>query len=224
MSNSLRTRAMVLRRTNYGESDRILTLLTPEGQKSVLAKGVRKEKSRLAGGIELFSISDVVIQQGQRRLGILTSAKMLKFFPGILTDLGRLELASRILKRTNQLSEQIDSPELFELVEQAFTGIESGINLEVVETWFLINLARVGGETMNVFFDINGDKLQPDQNYHWNELEKALSPQSEGEIGAEEIKLLRLLSASSLSLVTKVNKINELITPLKIIAKSLINK
>lgn len=215
---------MVLRRTNYGESDRILTLLTPEGQKSVLAKGVRKEKSRLAGGIELFSISDVVIQQGQRRLGILTSAKMLKFFPGILTDLGRLELASRILKRTNQLSEQIDSPELFELVEQAFTGIESGINLEVVETWFLINLARVGGETMNVFFDINGDKLQPDQNYHWNELEKALSPQSEGEIGAEEIKLLRLLSASSLSLVTKVNKINELITPLKIIAKSLINK
>lgn len=224
MSNSLRTRAMVLRRTNYGESDRILTLLTPEGQKSVLAKGVRKEKSRLAGGIELFSISDVVIQQGQRRLGILTSAKMLKFFPGILTDLGRLELASRILKRTNQLSEQIDSPELFELVEQAFTGIESGINLEVVETWFLINLARVGGETMNVFFDINGDKLQPDQNYHWNELEKALSPQSEGEIGTEEIKLLRLLSASSLSLVTKVNKINELITPLKIIAKSLINK
>ncbi|MDO4759281.1 MAG: DNA repair protein RecO [Candidatus Saccharibacteria bacterium] len=224
MSNSLRTRAMVLRRTNYGESDRILTLLTPEGQKSVLAKGVRKEKSRLAGGIELFSISDVVIQQGQRRLGILTSAKMLKFFPGILTDLGRLELASRILKRTNQLSEQIDSPELFELVEQAFTGIESGINLEVVETWFLINLARVGGETMNVFFDINGDKLQPDQNYHWNELEKALSPQSEGEIGAEEIKLLRLLSASSLSLMTKVNKINELITPLKIIAKSLINK
>lgn len=215
---------MVLRRTNYGESDRILTLLTPEGQKSVLAKGVRKEKSRLAGGIELFSISDVVIQQGQRRLGILTSAKMLKFFPGILTDLGRLELASRILKRTNQLSEQIDSPELFELVEQAFTGIESGINLEVVETWFLINLARVGGETMNVFFDINGDKLQPDQNYHWNELEKALSPQSEGEMGAEEIKLLRLLSASSLSLMTKVNKINELITPLKIIAKSLINK
>lgn len=215
---------MVLRRTNYGESDRILTLLTPEGQKSVLAKGVRKEKSRLAGGIELFSISDVVIQQGQRRLGILTSAKMLKFFPGILTDLGRLELASRILKRTNQLSEQIDSPELFELVEQAFTGIESGINLEVVETWFLINLARVGGETMNVFFDINGDKLQPDQNYHWNELEKALSPQSEGEIGAEEIKLLRLLSASSLSLMTKVNKINELIIPLKIIAKSLINK
>lgn len=54
MQNDLHTRAIVLRRTNYGETDRILNLLTPEGKKSVLAKGVRREKSKLAGGIELF--------------------------------------------------------------------------------------------------------------------------------------------------------------------------
>ena len=75
MPSDLRTRAIVLRRTNYGESDRILNLLTPEGKVAVLAKGVRKEKSRLAGGIELFSISDVVIHQGRSNLGILTGAK-----------------------------------------------------------------------------------------------------------------------------------------------------
>lgn len=69
MPSDLRTRAIVLRRTNYGESDRILNLLTPEGKVAVLAKGVRKEKSRLAGGIELFSISDVVIHQGRSNLG-----------------------------------------------------------------------------------------------------------------------------------------------------------
>ena len=61
MSSDLRTQAIILRRTNYGESDRILTLLTPEGKFSVLARGARKEKSRLAGGIELFSVSDVTI-------------------------------------------------------------------------------------------------------------------------------------------------------------------
>ncbi len=44
MPSDLRTRAIVLRRTNYGESDRILNLLTPEGKVAVLAKGVRKEK------------------------------------------------------------------------------------------------------------------------------------------------------------------------------------
>ena len=56
-----RTQAVVLRRTNYGEADRILQLLTPDGRRSVMARGVRKEKSKLAGGIELFAVSDVVI-------------------------------------------------------------------------------------------------------------------------------------------------------------------
>ena len=47
-----RTKAIVLRRTNYGEADRILTLLTPLGQRSAIARGVRREKSRLAGGTQ----------------------------------------------------------------------------------------------------------------------------------------------------------------------------
>lgn len=54
MPSDLRTQAIILRRTNYGESDRILGLITPHGKLSVLARGARKEKSRLAGGIELF--------------------------------------------------------------------------------------------------------------------------------------------------------------------------
>ena len=65
-----RMRAIVLRRTNYGEADRILQLLTPEGRRSVMAKGVRREKSKLAGGIELFALTDVVIGQGRGELGI----------------------------------------------------------------------------------------------------------------------------------------------------------
>lgn len=60
-----RTRAIVLRRTNYGEADRILQLITPEGRQSVMARGVRREKSKLAGGIELFAVSDVVLGEGK---------------------------------------------------------------------------------------------------------------------------------------------------------------
>ena len=102
----LRTTAIILRRTNFGETDRILNLLTPEGQKSVRARGVRKEKSKLAGGIELFCVSDVVIHEGRSDIGTLTSAKMLKFYQNILTDLERLELASQILKDINPIFEQ----------------------------------------------------------------------------------------------------------------------
>ena len=38
MPSDIRTHAIVLRRTNYGESDRILNLLTPEGKMAVLAR------------------------------------------------------------------------------------------------------------------------------------------------------------------------------------------
>jgi DNA repair protein RecO (recombination protein O) len=62
---SIRTTAIVLQRTNYGEADRILQLLTPEGKQGVMARGVRREKSRLAGGIELFAICEVVISEGR---------------------------------------------------------------------------------------------------------------------------------------------------------------
>ena len=55
--NQLVTDGIVLSRVNYGEADRIIKLLTPEaGKLSLMARGVRKPKSKLAGGIELFSI------------------------------------------------------------------------------------------------------------------------------------------------------------------------
>ena len=70
MSNSSRQptterlQAIVLRRTNYGEADRILQLMTNQGGRAVMARGVRREKSRLAGGVELLSVSDVVCIRG----------------------------------------------------------------------------------------------------------------------------------------------------------------
>ena len=52
--SDIKTLAYVLRRTNYGEADRILNIITPNGKISAIAKGARKEKSKLAGGIEMF--------------------------------------------------------------------------------------------------------------------------------------------------------------------------
>ena len=51
------TRALVLRGVDYGEADRILTLLTPElGRVAVLARGARKSQRRFAGALEPFAV------------------------------------------------------------------------------------------------------------------------------------------------------------------------
>lgn len=213
----LRTKAIVLRRTNYGETDRILNLLTPEGQISVLARGVRKEKSKLAGGIELFSVSDVVIHRGKSDLGTLTSAKMLKFYQKLLMDLEKLELASQILNDISRASAQVDSPEFFSLAEQALAGLQAGYSPELVKIWFNLNLKKVSGEELNLVRDKSGLRLQPDQTYAWDAFAEVLVPDASGPISAEHIKLLRLITVLPLSHITKVKDIDSLLLTIKIV-------
>ncbi|MDD4753342.1 MAG: DNA repair protein RecO, partial [Desulfitobacteriaceae bacterium] len=52
MSKIYSVEALILRARDYGEADKILTLYTREqGKVSAIAKGVRKPKSRLRGGV-----------------------------------------------------------------------------------------------------------------------------------------------------------------------------
>ena len=105
---SERTRAVVLRRTNYGEADRIVQFLTPIGRRSVIARGVRREKSKLAGGIELFAVSDIVIGQGKGDLGVLTGARLVHFYRHIIEDYDRMQFGYEALKLVSRASEMVD--------------------------------------------------------------------------------------------------------------------
>lgn len=219
--SDLRTNAIILRRTNYGESDRILNLLTPEGKISVLARGVRKEKSRLAGGIELFTIADVVIHRGRTELGTLTSAKMLRYFSNILTDMARLELAASFLKRLEKLSEQISTPDYFNLLTEILAGLDNSLPLALVETWGLLNLSKISGEELNLIYDIDGEKLDQNLMYYWDNSGAALRQNSHGDISAREIKFARFLLSNKLALAAKVDHYEELLPPLLSLAKIL---
>ncbi len=226
MPADLRTRAIVLRRTNYGETDRILNLLTPEGKVAALARGVRKEKSRLAGGIELFSVADVVIRYGRNTqtqsnpLGTLTSAKMLNFYHNILSDMSTLELASALLKKLDRAAEQTDNPAHFDLLDQSFAGLNRGDHLELVQTWFELNFARASGEEINLLCDISGQPLSPSEAYLWDPLEAALRPDPAGNIRAPEIKLARFLLSNPLRLAKNIENVATILPPLLPLAKS----
>ena len=219
--NDLRTSAIILHRTKYGETDRILNLLTPEGRKSCIAKGARKEKSKLAGGIEMFTVSDIVIHESEKsHLAILTSAKMTKNYLNIISDLARFELGSKIIKMTNKISENIDSPELFSLVNQCFWALDKNLNRELVESYFLFNLTRISGEDINLHRDVSGEKLSSETIYAWDTLENALRPEPRGSIKAEHIKLMRLILTSPLKTAMQVQGKEKLLPEILYIAKS----
>ncbi len=219
MASDLRTHAIVLRRTNYGESDRILNFLTPEGKISALARGARKEKSRLAGGIELFSVADIVVHNGRASLATLTSAKMLKFYGNILSNITKVELASSFLKKLERASEQTDNPEYFSLLNQALSGLDANIPEKTVATWFDFNFLRATGEEINLYRDADGQDLSPELRYFWDPLEKALRPDQRGNIGAAEIKLARLLLTSKLRTIANISHIDLVLPQLRPICR-----
>ena len=244
----LRTEAIVLKRTNYGETDRILAILTPEGKRSVLAKGVRKERSKLAGGIEMFCVSEVVLHLGRGELAILTSAKMKAFYKNILANFEVLEAASEILKKITKVAEGTDNADYYKITKECLAALDKGAPRETVLTWFYFNVVRVGGEQMNLFYDANGDKLIEDGRYNWDAYEKVLRPVGQsvgksaveknrvrksvagknmveksaaGKVGAEEIKMMRLMLSADLELVLRVKNTEQMMPELSYIAKTL---
>lgn len=220
MPKDLKTKAYVLRRTNYGEADRIINLITPVGKISAMAKGVRKPKSKLAGGIEMFSLVQVNLHFGKSDMAVLTGTKMISFYGEILKDLGRMELASEILKKVSKASDSVDSPELFEIVDQSLSSLNVGFDTNLVEAWFLLNLARVMGEEINLYRDTDGNKLDANLKYSWNSYETVFYVDEKGEIDANVIKILRLLVSSKLDVVVRIKDIGAYFSLILEIAKA----
>lgn len=221
MSNDIRTKAFVLRRTNFGETDRIINFLTENGVVAAIAKGVRKEKSKLAGAVELFCLSEVTFHQSlNNKLCILTSAKMLEAYSNIVYDLGKLELASLVMKKIGVHAENSSGPEYFELLKQILKALNDGLSSELIETWFWFNFAKTNGEQVNLIKDTEGHNLDPYKTYVWDSTESALREQLGGNVGAPEIKLMRLILSSDLKTVAKVKDVEKKLPTLLYIAKS----
>src|SRR5690242_5205855 len=157
------TTAIVLARTNFGEADRILTFITPEyGKLRLMARGVRKVKSKLAGGIELFSVSDITFVQGRGEIGTLISARLLKHYGHIVSGIERVQLGYDLIKLLNRTIEDEAEKAYFELLEQAFQALDGLANSdELVRTWFTAQLLRLGGRMPNLQTDSFGEKLDP---------------------------------------------------------------
>ncbi len=84
---SYSTTAVVLKHSDLGEADRIVTLLTPyKGKIRAVAKGTRRPISKKAGHLELLCHSQLQVAVG-RNLDIVTQAQALENFNHLRSEL-----------------------------------------------------------------------------------------------------------------------------------------
>lgn len=217
---SLRTRGIVLRRTNFGEADRIIQFLTPEGKRSVMVKGARREKSKLAGGIELFGISDVVIHPGKGDLGILTSARLVHFYRHIMEDYDRLQFGYEAIKQVTKASEMVDEPEWYDVLFEVFKGLDAlTLPLQLTQTWFYLQYAELMGVQLSLSNDITGQPLESDQKYTYDVAERGLRMTATGEITADHIKFLRLVSVKSIATLAQIGGVEQILPDCWLLAR-----
>ncbi|HAL61577.1 MAG TPA: DNA repair protein RecO [Chloroflexi bacterium] len=136
-----RAEAIVLRRMNLGEADRLLTLYTPEwGKIRVLAKGVRKPTSRKAGHLELFTHSRLLIAKG-RSLDIVTQAETITSFLPLRKDLTRTSYAYYVAELVDRfLEEGEESPALFRLLLETLGHLSEAQDPRLVVRHFELHL------------------------------------------------------------------------------------
>lgn len=214
-----RTKAIVLRRTNYGEADRIVTLLTPLGQRSVMARGVRREKSRLAGGIELFAVSDVVLRRGKGDLYVLTQARLENFYRAILEDYDRLQFGYEAIKLIDRASRDIDTPEWFETLREVLAGLAGAMPLQLVQTWFYLHYAELTGYELSLSNDVSGQPLDREKCYMYDPIERGLRLAEQGEIRADHIKFLRLVVQKPLHIVAQIGGVEQILPDCWLLAR-----
>lgn len=191
----LQTRGIVLRRTNYGEADRILTVITPDyGKLSLMARGVRKPKSKLAGGIELFSVSDISFIKGRGEIDTLVSTRLIRHFNQIVRQIDRVRLGYDLLKTLNRATEDHTEAEYFELLEQALPALnDHTISSDLINIWFSARLLRLAGHQPNLTTTIKGDKLVTGQTYNFDFEAVSFLPHDQGHFTTNDIKFLRLV-------------------------------
>ena len=199
-----RVDGVVLRRFNYAEADRILVLYTRErGKVRVIAKGLRRPTSRLAGHLELFSRGEILLAQG-RELDVVSQVQIIKPFAGLRTDIERTAQAFVIAELLDVGTPDAQAqPDLYETLIQSLGSIEQHPRPDLAALQAQVHLlARLGFRPeLQRCLQCRSD-LQPVQNFIFPTRGGVMCPECASmepggrAISVDSLKLLRVLQRS----------------------------
>lgn len=125
---SYKTEGIIIKRKNFGEADRILTVFTKnQGKIKIVAKGVRKISSRRSSHIELLNQSILTIHDG--KIPILTEAETIKHYSILKNDLKKCGFAFYICELIDGLlAEHQENRAVFNLTQDVLVRLQTETN------------------------------------------------------------------------------------------------
>lgn len=132
---------IVLSRKNYGEADRILIVFSKNfGKLSLLAKGIRKIKSKKRGHLEIFSKIKFSAIKGHG-FDIMTEAETINDFAGVRINLNKISLAYYFCEVVNKITHEDGRPStIYGLLSTALEELEQETELKKLRMKFIYDL------------------------------------------------------------------------------------
>lgn len=127
-SQRIVTEAVVLRSMRYGEADRILHVYTQEsGRLSVIAKGVRKTKSRFGGRLEPLARVELVLHKGRGDIWTVQGAQTVNPHAALRTHAGAIDVAARSCDAVSKLfGDGEPHPAVYHLLANELALLDAG--------------------------------------------------------------------------------------------------
>jgi len=173
-----RVSAIVLKRRDMGEADRLLTVLTRDhGKLSLLAKGVRRAASRKAGHIEPFTHVELLIARGQS-LDLVTQAETIEAHRRLREDLWRNSWAYYVAELADAFTQDAEPNELiFDLVLETLDRLNEDRDPALIVRYYELHLLALAGFQPQLYRCVAcGALIQPQANYFTLERGGVLCP------------------------------------------------
>lgn len=145
-SKNYSSQAIILSRKNYSEADRLITLFTKNyGKLRVLAKGVRRIKSKKRGSLEVFT--KIKFNAGfHNNFFILSETEIVYLYEKIRRNLMRTALAYYFLEVIEKISkEQEENTILFEILDTFLLRLEYETKLKILKEEFIYEVLTKSG-------------------------------------------------------------------------------
>ena len=146
--STIKINGIVIAENNLKDFDKMITLLTPNGQIGCSARGARKSKSQLMAGTQFLSYGIFLLFKTPSSY-IVNSCETLEVFYNIRTDLDKLQMATNLTKLVRDTTyENQDSGEILQLfLNSLYLISNSDMDLEFIETVFKLRLVHLLGFT-----------------------------------------------------------------------------
>jgi len=106
MAKTYKTEGFVLKRTNFAEADKLITIFSKHyGKIRGIAKGIRKPASRKGGNLDLFNYSVVFLVKG-KNLDIITQAQVINPFPQFKKNLKKVAVAYQLIELVDRITRE----------------------------------------------------------------------------------------------------------------------